>query len=48
MEGYNIISLSPNKPTIFYSVRKRSTIEDNFLMFDDLALNAVKAKHVIV
>ena len=49
MGGYKIISVSPNKPNIFYSVRKRSTIEDDFSsMLDDLSLNVVKAKHVIV
>ena len=49
MEGCKIVSVSPNKPNIFYSVRKRSTIEDDFSsILDDLSLSAVKAKRVIV
>ena len=48
MEGCKIVSVSPNKPNVFYSVRKRSTIEDDFSSILDLSLNAVKAKRVIV
>ena len=49
MEGCEIISDSPNQSNIFYSVRKRSTIGDDFSsILDDLSLNAVKAKRMIV
>ena len=49
MDGYKIISVSPNKPNIFYSVRKWCTIEDDFSsILDDLSLNAAKAKRVIM
>ena len=49
MDGCKVISVSPNKPNIFYSVCKRSTIEDDFSsILDDLSLNAVRAKHVTV
>ena len=49
IDGCKVIFVSPNKPNIFYSVRKRSTIEDDFSsILDDLSLNAVRAKCVIV
>ena len=49
MDGCKVISVSPNKPNIFYSICKRSTIEDDFSsIVDDLSLNAVRAKRVIV
>ena len=49
MDGCKVISVSPNKPNIFYLVCKRSTIENDFSsIVDDLSLNAVRAKRVIV
>ena len=44
-----IISVSPNKYNIFYSVRRRSTVQNDFsTITDDLSLHAVQAKRVIV
>ena len=49
MEGCKIVSVSPNKSNIFYSVRRRSTVQDDFsTIIDDLSLHAVQAKRVIV
>ena len=43
MDGCTVISVSPNKPNISYSVCKRSTIEDDFsVIINDLSLNTVK------
>lgn len=49
MDGCKVISVSPNKPNIFYSVCKRSSLQDDFSsILNDLSLHAVEAKRVIV
>ena len=49
MDGCKIVSVSPNKPNIFYSVSRRSCIEDDVsFIIDDLAANSIKARRVIV
>ena len=49
MDECKVISVSPNKPNISYSVCKCSTIEDDFsAIVNDLSLNTVKAKQVTV
>ena len=50
MTGCAVVSVSPNKPNIFYSVKKRSSSigEDFALITSDLLCNNVKANRVIV
>ncbi len=50
MIGCKVVSESPNKPNMLYSVEKRSGDIDSDLSFvlDDLATNSVSAKRVIV
>lgn len=50
MEGCKIVTVSPNKPNIFYSVQKRSGDIEHDLSFivDDIATHSIKARRVIV
>ena len=50
ISGCKIVSASPNKPNIFYSVEKRSGDVEKDLAFlvDDLATNTILTKRVIV
>ena len=50
MSGCAVVSVSPNKPNIFYSVQQRSGNIDSDLGFltDDLLANNIQAKRVIV
>lgn len=49
MDGCKVVSVSPNKCNIFYSVCERSSLQDDFsLIFDDLLLHAFEARRVIV
>ena len=50
MTGYAVISISPNKPNIFYSVKvySSSISEDLAFIMLDLLWNNIKANRVIV
>ena len=50
MSGCAVVSVSPNKPNIFYSVQKRSASisDDSGFLTADLLSNNIKAKRLIV
>ena len=49
MRGCEVVSLSPNRPNIFYAVRQRTTVESDFEeVILDLKKNSVLANRVIV
>ena len=49
MKGCECVSVSPNRPNIFYAVSTRTEIETNFTsLVEDLKLNSVKTNRVIV
>ena len=49
MKGCMNVSVSPNRPNIFYCVRKRTTIECDFeSIIDDIKDNSIRANRVVV
>ena len=49
MKGCECVSVSPNRPNIFYAVSPRTEIETDLLpLVDDLKLNSIKANRVVV
>ena len=49
MQGCAIISASPNRPNIFYSVHQRTSLENDLVpIIDDVRENGIKAGRVII
>ena len=47
--GCSVISVSPNKPNIYYEVVRKATVDEDFdSTVRDLATNNIRARHVLV